>query len=136
MPKTQLVAHLTSHVIGQDADACARCYTEDAVLVTPAGTVKGRDEIRSFFDDRFRSFSDRDIQEELTEVDGDVDCIAVLHLTHTGPLVLPNGQTLEATGRRIRLDARELYSFDGDLIKSHRMEFDPAQAATQLTGAG
>ena len=132
MSKTELVARLTERVMAQDADACAQCYTEDATLITPAGTMNGKDAIRDFFDGRFKSFSDRDIQEELTDEDGDVDCVAVIHLTHTGPMVLPNGETLEATGKRIRLDAKEHYSFDGDLIKTHRMEFDPDQTASQL----
>ena len=135
MTRPELVARLTARVMTRDADACAECYTQDAELISSVGTVKGKDEIRDFFKGWFQSYDDIQIEEELTEEDGEVSCVAVNYLTHVAPTALPDGNTIDATGKRIRIDATERYSFDGDLIKTHRMEFDPNQMVSQLTGA-
>ena len=118
----------------RDADACADCYTDDAILISSIGTVSGKDEIREFFDGWFQAYSDFDIKDELTEEGEEVSCVALGYQTHTAPSVLPNGVRIEATGRRIRIDAKERYSFEGDLIKTHHMEFDPEQIISQLSG--
>jgi ketosteroid isomerase-like protein len=135
MDRTHLVAQLTSRVLAKDADACAKCYTEDAELVSSAGTVKGRAEIRDWFETWFKSYSDLENSEELTNEGDEVFCIGVNHLTHTAPTVLPNGEKLEATGRRIKIVAEERYSFDGDLIKKHLMSWDANEMVSQLTGS-
>jgi ketosteroid isomerase-like protein len=134
MTRSDLVARLTARVMQKDADACAECYTQNAELISSVGTVKGKDEIREFFSGWFDSYDDIQIEEELTERNGEVHCVAVNYLTHVAPTTLPDGEQIDATGKRIRIDATEQYTFEGDLIKTHRMNFDPEQMISQLTG--
>ena len=132
--KPELGQRLTDSVMKMDAAACAACYAPDAELVSPNGVVRGREEIREFFDGWFQAFDDHEITDEFSE-EGDVlVCHSVAKLTHVAPATLSTGQTVEATGRRVTVHAVERLTFQDNLIKTHNMEFDPQELADQLTG--
>jgi hypothetical protein len=134
--KAQLGQKLTDYCMEKDAEACAACYTDDAELASPLGTARGTAEIRQFFEGWFAAFEDYDIVDDLTE-DGDtLHCDSVCKATHVGPMELPNGEVLPATGRRITINAHEVTLWEGDLIKRHTMEFDIDALIGELRAAG
>jgi len=44
--------------------------------------------------------------------------------THSGPLPLPSGESVPATGRQVRVRACDIAIVEGGLITSHHFYFD------------
>jgi hypothetical protein len=52
--------------------------------------------------------------------------------TNTGPLVLPTGESMPATGRAVRLRACDAATVENGVVTSHRFYFDQAEFLGQL----
>jgi ketosteroid isomerase-like protein len=101
-----------------DLDGYVDLYTDDAVLVTPEGTFKGKREIRERFARELTALTD--INFTVTSYVEGRDTFAdefTLSGTHTGPILLPDGTELPATGRRIEINCMEMVQVrDGHMV--------------------
>jgi len=99
-------------------DGYVDLYADDAVLATPEGTFKGKDELRERFARELNALSD--IRFDVVSYVESGDTFAdefVLAGTHTGPLRMPTGTELPATGRRIEIRGMEMVQVrDGRMV--------------------
>ena len=124
---------LTAAVEEADLRAIVARYADDAELVAPEGTFRGHGGIERFFRGWLDPFSSHEIVEtRKLEADGVMMVESYASMTHTASLTLPSGVTVEPTGRRIRVDAMELYRVSGGLIVEHRFFYDRLGVLTQL----
>ena len=92
-----------------DLDGYVDLYAEDAVLTTPEGVFKGRAEIRERFARELNALSD--VTFTLVSYVEQGESFAdefVFAGTHTGPLLMPDGSVLPATGRRVEIHGMEM----------------------------
>jgi len=92
-----------------DLDGYVELYTDDAVLATPEGTFKGKGELRQRFARELTALSDINFTVASYVEQGDMFADEFVFAgTHTGPLVLPDGNKLPATGRRVEINGMEM----------------------------
>lgn len=101
-----------------DLDGYMELYADDAVLVTPEGTFKGKSEIRGRFARELTALSDVsfDVASYVEHGDSFADEFTFAG-THTGPLLLPDGTRLPPTGRRVVIKGMEMVQVrDGKMV--------------------
>ena len=105
-----------------DLDGLADGYTEDAVLVSPNGTVQGRTAIREHWSQEKAAFPDRTLTVNVVVEQGDTIAAEWTWAgTHTGPLVLPDGTELPPTGKRVEGQGMDLAQLrDGKAAVLHQ----------------
>ncbi len=119
-----------------DVDAFMEVYADDAVLSypgVPGGTIRGRQAIRQNWADQRASFPDGHITSEVLVVEGDTAADEFTYSgTNTGPMAMPDGSTLPATGRHIEMKGMQLLQLrDGKVIR-HDLFLDSAVMAAQM----
>ena len=116
-----------------DVDGFADAHAEDAVLVTPGGTAKGRAAIREHWRQEKTAFPDRRLTVDTVVEQGDTLAGEwTWSGTNTGPLVLRDGTRLPPTGRRVELRGMELVRLRDAYIAEYRMYWDGVVIARQL----
>jgi ketosteroid isomerase-like protein len=125
---------ITGASVAGDAEAIAACYAEDAVAITPdEGEVRGREAIARYLLAFSEPFPDSDYEYLSKFEDGDTAIDeGYLTGTHTGVLRFPNGDTVEPTGRKIRVRSVDIALVSGGLITSHHFYFDQMEFLLQL----
>jgi ketosteroid isomerase-like protein len=130
----EVIDRVTEAAMRGDADTLRSLYADDAVIETPdQGTIEGSEAIVEW-NDAFRTAFPDLSWEPLHEHDaGDmaIDEGFVLG-THTGPLASPDGRSIPATGRRVRLRMADAVTVEGGRITSHRFYFDQLELLGQL----
>ncbi|GAA3840334.1 nuclear transport factor 2 family protein [Streptomyces phyllanthi] len=118
----------------RDPKAIAECFAQDAVAVTPdAGELRGRDHIVEYFEQVAEMFpqptytSLRKYETGDTAIDE-----GFLGGRNTGPIALPDGETIPATQREVRIRGCDLATVEDGVIVSYRLYFDQAELFTQL----
>ena len=97
-----------------DLNGLADAYTEDAVLVSPNGTVQGHAAIREHWSQEKTAFPDRAVTIDVIVEQGDTIAAEWTWAgTHTGPLVLPDGTELPPTGKRVEGKGMDLAQMRG-----------------------
>jgi predicted ester cyclase len=115
-------------------EAVVDCYADDVVLVTPdAGEIHGRDGAGDYWRPLLEALPDASYEGHRQYEVGDT-AIDEGWLTgiHTGPFRLPDGQTIEPTGRQVRLRSVDLATVGGSRIKEHHLYFDQMEFLDQL----
>ncbi|MBC6458931.1 ester cyclase [Actinomadura sp. HBU206391] len=131
--KERLFRALNAH----DLSGVLECYSPDAVLVSPAGIAEGRDQIAWYYEHFLVAFADYRITawQHLPCGDTVLD-IAVnewtISGTHTGPFILPDGRTAEATGRKIAVRGAGLCAIENGEVVTNREYYDQLELYTQL----
>ena len=116
-----------------DLDGVMELYAEDSVQLMPDGTFKGRSAIHDRLAKELTAFSDI-AHRYISYVEQD-DAFAdewVFVGTHTGPLVLPDGTELPATGKRVEVPGMELVRVRDGKIVVDNLYYDSLAAAAQL----
>ncbi|MBP2702219.1 ester cyclase [Microbispora sp. RL4-1S] len=128
--KRELADAINDHDVHRMLDL----FTENAVFVSPVGLAEGRDEIVWIFEQFFKGFPDLrlTVWYEATGTDNPLVVEWTGTGTHTGPFLLPDGQVLEATGRRIALRGTCASFVENGKIATHREYFDQLELYTQL----
>jgi ketosteroid isomerase-like protein len=115
-----------------DLDGLANVYAEDAVLMTPDGTAKGRAAIRAQWAREKVGCPDRTVTPDLVFEQGDMIVTEFTWVaTLTGPWVLPDGTELPPTGKRMELRGMDLTQLRDGKVVVHRMYWDNMEGARQ-----
>lgn len=116
-----------------DIDGVMDLYAEDSVQLMPDGLFEGRNVIRERLAKELTSFGD--LHHRVTSYIEQGDAFAdewVFVGTHTGPLVLPDGTELPATGKRIEVPGMELVRMRDGQIVLDNLYYDNVTVAEQL----
>lgn len=124
---------LTAAVNAHDLQAVAGCYSPDAVLTTPEGTCRGREEIGAYWEQFLGSLPDVEgtIETKLTSGKIAADEWSFTG-TNSGPLPLPSGETLPPTGKRVTGRGADFATIEGGAITAHRIYYDQMALMQQL----
>jgi predicted ester cyclase len=119
---------VTEAYFGNDWDAFGRIYAVDAIAITPdAGELKGTDAIVGWSRQMSDAFPDARY-----EADREFESGNVAIGKNTGPLHLPDGQTIPATGKSVRVRAVDIATVENGIITDHRFYFDQMEFLGQL----
>jgi ketosteroid isomerase-like protein len=130
----ELMDRATTAVLAGELDALRDIYAEDVIASTPdEGTLNGIDAYLEWNRSFIASFSDRssESQREFETEDCAIDQ-GYFVATHSKDLALPGGQTLPASGKRIRVRAVDLATVRDGKIVQHDFYFDQLDMLMQL----
>ena len=125
---------LTAAMTAKDKEALARCYAADAVAYTPdKGELRGRDAITSHLIAYWEAMPDVRYEHTAKYEAGDVAVNeGVVVGTNTGPLRMPSGDALPATGKTLRVRSCDVTTVRDGQITSHHFYFDQVEFLAQL----
>lgn len=117
-----------------DIEAVLATYTDDAELVMPgAPPMMGKDTIRMVWQMYMDAFPDEKPVEIRHFVDGDTSITQWRsEATHTGPLMMPSGEMLAPTGRRVSTSGVTVQETRGGRIVRQVFYFDNMEFLKQL----
>ncbi len=108
-------------------------YTDDVTVWTPSFTAGSVGEMLAAVAGLDASFSDAELVLSPLDVSGDVACVEwSLSITHTGPLSLGDGITVEPRGIRVTIHGVTVAEFEGERICSLRQYWDEMSVLEQL----
>jgi steroid delta-isomerase-like uncharacterized protein len=114
-------------------DGYVDLYTDDAILATPEGTFKGKDELRGRFARELSALSDFRFDVISYVETGDTFADEFIFAgTHTGPLLMPDGTELPATGRRIEVRGMEMVQVRDGRMAVDNLYYDNVAVLAQL----
>lgn len=130
----ETIDRMTAAMVSHDVAALAAAYAEDAVAVTPdEGELKGRDEIVRYLGGLLSAIPDFTWEALAEHESGDTSIDEGWIVgTNTGPLPLPDGSTMPATGRAVRVRGCDVATVDGGVIVRHHFYYDQMELLTQL----
>lgn len=116
-----------------DLDGYVDLYSDDAVLTTPEGVFTGRSGIRDRFARELTALSEIAFTlVSYVEADDRFADEFVFSGTHTGPLLMPEGSELPATGRRVEIKGMEMVVVrDGKMLVDN-LYYDNVSLLLQL----
>ena len=120
-----------------DIEACMAGYADDAELLIPgAPPMKGKDAIRAAWEMYIAAFPD----EKPTSIRHIVDGSTVVtefasEATHSGPLMMPTGDMLPPTGRRVSFRGAVVQDTAGDKLVNQVFYYANAELLQQLGAA-
>jgi steroid delta-isomerase-like uncharacterized protein len=116
-----------------DLDGIMDLYAEDCSQWMPDGVYKGRESIRERLARELAAFSDLDWGVASFVNDGGAFADEWWFVgTHTGPLTMPDGSELSATGKRVEMHGMEVVKVrDGKIIVDN-LYYDNLSIAAQL----
>lgn len=130
----ELMDRVTEALVSNDVEAMRALYAPDAVAETPdEGTLRGAEAIAGWLAKFSEAFPDASFDLTNGFEDGDTAIDEGYFTgTNTGPLPAPDGQSIPATGRTVRIRACDLATVRGGLVASHRFYFDQMDFLEQL----
>lgn len=125
---------MTESMVAGDTDALSELYAEDAIAVTPdLGEVKGRQQVVDYLEGFASAFSERRYEPIATHEAGETAIDEGYFVgTHTGPLPMPSGETVPATGKTLRLRACDVATIRNGMVVSHHFYYDQLDFMNQL----
>lgn len=130
----EITDRLMAAMGAKDKEALARCYAADAVAYTPdLGELRGRAAITGYLFAYWEAMNDVRYEHVARYEAGDVAVYEGFVVgTNTGPLHLPSGETLPATGRTLRVRSCDVTTVRDGEIASHHFYFDQLEFLAQL----
>jgi steroid delta-isomerase-like uncharacterized protein len=117
----------------RDLNGIMALYADDASQWMPDGVYEGRASIRERLARELAAFSDLDWGVASFVDDGDAFADEWWFVgTHTGPLVMPDGSELPATGKRVEMHGMELVKVRDGKIVVDNLYYDNLSIAAQL----
>jgi ketosteroid isomerase-like protein len=130
----EVMDRVTDAILRGDLEALKGLYAQDGVAETPdQGTITGRDQIAAYLGEFSAAFPDAAWEDRYKREAGDT-AIDEGHFvgTNTGSMTGPNGETIPATGRRVRARECDVVTVENWVVTSHRFYFDVQDWLTQL----
>lgn len=130
----ELMDKVTDALLSKNLEALRDLYSPDVVAVTPdSGTLHGVDRIIEYFTVMNEAMPDATF--ESTGSYETADCAidqGELLGTNTGDMRMPDGGTLPATGKQVRLRTSDIANVEGGRIVRHEWYWDQLDFLTQL----
>ena len=125
---------LTEAVTHGDLETIAGLFAEDAVALTPdEGELEGRDAIVAYWRTMTEAIPDATFTyRNRFEADDTAIDEGIFTGRNTGPIALPDGETLPATGRTVNIRGVDLAQVKDGRIASYRLYFDQMEFLDQL----
>jgi steroid delta-isomerase-like uncharacterized protein len=118
-----------------EVDAAVGMLADDSDFRTPMGPLVGRKAILSYLNGFDEAFPDASYRiDTLVASTASVAAEGIYVATHKGPLPLPDGSRLEATGRTVSTPFVTMFRVVDDKIVSHRPYWNVSDFLAQLTG--
>jgi steroid delta-isomerase-like uncharacterized protein len=118
-----------------DVDRAVDLVADEGDYRTPMGRLPGKDVIRQYLAGFDAAFPDAHFDiEHVLEAGPTVAIEGVYQGKHEGPLALPDGSALPATGRTVHAPFSTWIAVAGGRITAHRPYWDLAGFMRQLTG--
>jgi steroid delta-isomerase-like uncharacterized protein len=117
-----------------DVEGALACFAPAAEFASPMGTLPFPDGARAYLQGFDRSFKGARV--EVTNAVESADQVALEAVwigRHTGPLPLPDGRVLAATGREARAPFVGIFRVRDGKIVAHRAYWDLAGFLAQLS---
>jgi ketosteroid isomerase-like protein len=130
----ELMDRATEAYFAKDRETLRALYAPDVVATTPdAGTLHGIDALMEWNDALDKAFPD--LSYELTAAHEAGDCAidqGDVVGTHTGTFQLPDGGSIQPTGKQVRMRSVDIATVrDGKIVK-HDFYFDQLDMLAQL----
>jgi ketosteroid isomerase-like protein len=111
--------------VAGDAEPLVDLYTDDIQGCSPAISVSSLEEFAVELEEHAGAFTDIDVTIAPIAVIGDTAYAEwIVSATHSGPFVLDDEITINATGRRVSVRGVTVAEFRGERIKSFRQYWD------------
>jgi len=119
--------------VERDAGVIEDLCTEDVRAWTPTVSTTSRTELLAELAGRDDAFSDLALEVAALDVGGDVAGVEwTLAMTHTGPLQISAGETIEPTGVRVTVNGVTIAEFRDDRICALRQYWDEFAVLEQI----
>ena len=131
---TDVVTRYFESLSTGDVESAVALIADDADFRTPMGPIADREGVRAFlagFDAAFPEASYR--IDTLVSSRASVAAEGLYAGTHNGPLPLPDGSTLAATGREVSTPFVTMFRVVRGRIVSHRPYWNVTDVLAQLT---
>lgn len=130
----EVMDRFTEAVTHGDLAAISGLLAEDAVALTPdGGEMTGRDTIVEYWRSMTTSIPDATFTYRNRFEIGDTAIDeGIFTGKNTGPIPLPDGETLPATGRTVNIRGIDLAQVRDGRIQSYRLYFDQTEFLDQL----
>jgi len=118
----------------RDLDAMLTSVSPDVRITLPGGQlISGREEMRAHEQQEWESFPDAHVEVRQVIDEGSMAVAEYIWAaTNTGPLTLPDGSTLPATGKRIEVPCVTVVEVKDGLVAAERSYWDMMEAFQQL----
>ena len=118
----------------RDLDGAARFFADDVIAMTPdLGQIQGRERLTTYMRQFLEAFPDVGYESVHAFESGNAAIDIGYYIgTNTGPLVLPSGESVPATGRTLRLRSCEVGIVEAGLITQYEFYFDQLEMIGQL----
>jgi steroid delta-isomerase-like uncharacterized protein len=125
-----VVAAFNAH----DLSTLAGFFTPDVVIVSPdTKEVKGREQATEWERSLMDTFPDAMMEIAASYDSGDTVVLEwVFRGTNTGPLQLPSGETLPATGKQVSVRGVDISTIENGAVASLHAYWDQLELMTQL----
>ncbi|MEV3936720.1 nuclear transport factor 2 family protein [Glycomyces sp. NPDC049804] len=131
----EVLDRMTEAAVGQhDVEAAVELYSDDAVVVTPdAGTVTGHENIAEYWHQFIDAFPDS-AYERIMKLESDGRAVDEGYFvgTNTGDMKMPTGETIPATGKKVRLRSCDIATVKDGKITEHHLYFDESEFMRQI----
>ena len=108
---------LTDAAVKGDSEALKALYAEDAVAETPdQGTITGRDQIAAYLGEFSAAFPSPSWRTGTSTRPATRRSSRVLRWDNTGSMTGPNGETIPATGRRVRARECDIVTVENGVV--------------------
>jgi ketosteroid isomerase-like protein len=119
--------------VERDRQVLTDLYTDDVKAWTPALSTASLDELIAEFEQRDGAFSDLELEVAPLDVGGEYACVEwTVTMTHTGPLAIAEGRSVDPTGIRVVLHGVTVAEFEGEQICGLRQYWDELSVFEQL----
>jgi ketosteroid isomerase-like protein len=130
----EVMDSVTEAVTSNNLEALKELYAPDATAETAdQGKISGREAIVAYLGGFVTAFPDASFESvHKHEAGGTAIDEGYFVGTHTGPLEAPTGESIPATGKRLRLRECDVATVTDGVVTSHRFYFDQLDFLGQL----
>jgi hypothetical protein len=123
----------TDAVVNNDLESALDYYSDDAVVITPEGRFEGKQQIKEFMRGWFEPFSNVRA-EVLSKFDSGAKAMDewIFKMKNTAMLVLPDGESIPATGKDVEVHGADVYEVHDGHITEHHIYYDQNELMSQL----
>jgi ketosteroid isomerase-like protein len=129
----EIFDRLTDAMNRHDVSGVANYYSPEVVLAAPEGRFEGREQAVAYLGGFLQAFPDLRVSAWSKVTSGDVVIDEWSFTgTNTGPLELPDGRTIAATGKTVSLRGCDVGTVENDQVISHRLYYDELELLGRL----